>query len=197
MSEEEEIISSSADPPLLSSLDEALIINDNSRVVGLDSTDKRDNSIDLTGEETTLLEQANTMMNTFGNQEEEASNTSSSSGTTNLVLQHADISTIISIRRSTNSPYDSNPSWERFECESYCAYRVLPKELNLSDRAFAISVFLKDFNCRFNCGDIVKYKDGSRAVFLGVRFDKTTGADNLLYFFLLDTHAEGNNQLII
>lgn len=200
MLEEAEIISSSAAAPLLSSLDEA-IINDNNSRLGLESTDMRENnSIDLTGEDTTkaILEHPNTMNTSAGEQEvaEEEVIKTSSSGTTNSVLEHANQSTIISRRRTTNSPYDSNPSWERFECERFFAYRVLPKELNLSDRAFAISVFLKDFNCRFNCGDIVKYKDGSGAVFLGVRFDQTTGADTLLYFFLLNNHPEGKIQLI-
>ena len=90
------------------------------------------------------------------------------------------------LKRSNNCPYDSN-QWERFESVDFCAYRVLPNDMSLNGRSFAISVFLKTFDSRFNCGDIVEIKDGSKVVFLGVRYEtensSTAATAVLLYFF--------------
>ena len=52
------------------------------------------------------------------------------------------------LKRSNNCPYESN-QWERFESVEFCAYRVLPNDMSLNGRAFAISVFLKPLDCRF------------------------------------------------
>lgn len=101
-------------------------------------------------------------------------------------------------KRSNNHPYESN-QWERFESVEFCAYRVLPNDMSLNGRAFAISVFLRTVDCRFNCGDIVELKDGKKAVFLGVRYDKNTvleaesgaAAALLLYFFTFSSSTEG------
>ena len=101
-------------------------------------------------------------------------------------------------KRSNNYPYDSN-QWERFESVEFCAYRVLPNDMSLNGRAFAISVFLRSVDCRFNCGDIVELQDGKKAVFLGVRYDKKTvleavsgaAAALLLYFFTFSSSTEG------
>ena len=89
------------------------------------------------------------------------------------------------LKRSNNYPYESN-QWERFESVEFCAYRVLPNDMCLNGRAFAISVFFKTFDCRFNCGDIVELKDETKAVFLGVRYETEENCDAaavLLYFF--------------
>ena len=114
-------------------------------------------------------------------------NTSDSNecGVSNSVDQHHHQQNEAHSRKS-NFPYDSNSSWESFDCEEFCAYRVLPKELNLNDRAFAISVFLKRIGCRFNCGDIISGKDDLRLVFLGVRFEKEPNSGKraiIMYFF--------------
>ena len=96
------------------------------------------------------------------------------------------------LKRSNNYPYESN-QWERFESVEFCAYRVLPNDMSLNGRAFAISVFLKSFDCRFNCGDIVDLKDGTKVVFLGIRYEadncSSAAAAVLLYFFKLNSNA--------
>ena len=94
-------------------------------------------------------------------------------------------------KRSNNCPYDSS-QWERFETVDFCAYRVLPNDMCLNGRAFAISVFFKTFDCRFNCGDIVELKDETKAVFLGVRYEAEENCDVaavLLYFFKFISNA--------
>ena len=106
-------------------------------------------------------------------------------------------------KRSNNYPYESN-QWERFESVEFCAYRVLPNDMSLNGRAFAISVFLRTVDCRFNCGDIVELKDGKKAVFLGVRYDKNTvleaesgaAAALLLYFFTFSSSTEGTATVV-
>jgi hypothetical protein len=101
------------------------------------------------------------------------------------------------LKRSNNCPYDSN-QWERFETVDFCAYRVLPNDMSLNGRAFAISVFLKTFDCRFNCGDIVDLKDGTKAVFLGIRYEAEENCDAaavLLYFFKFISNA-GTTKVI-
>jgi len=76
-------------------------------------------------------------------------------------------------KRRNNYPYDSS-QWERLEGVDFCAYRVLPNDMSLNGRVFAISVLLKIFDCRFNCGDIVELQDGTKVVFLGIRCEKET-----------------------
>ena len=95
------------------------------------------------------------------------------------------------LKRSNNCPYDSS-QWERFDTVDFCAYRVLPNDMSLNGRAFAISVFFKTFDCRFNCGDIVELKDKTKAVFLGVRYEAEENCDAaavLLYFFKFISNA--------
>ena len=97
------------------------------------------------------------------------------------------------LKRSNNCRYESN-QWERFECVEFCAYRVLPNDMSFNGRAFAISVFLKSIDCRFNCGDIVDLKDGTKVVFLGIRYEadncsSSAAAAVLLYFFKFNSNA--------
>ena len=80
-------------------------------------------------------------------------------------------------KRRNNYPYDSS-QWERLEGVDFCAYRVLPNDMSLNGRVFAISVLLKIFDCRFNCGDIVELQDGTKVVFLGIRCEKETVAES-------------------
>lgn len=100
-------------------------------------------------------------------------------------------------KRINNFPFDNNPSWEKFESESFCMFRVLPDDLNLTSRSFALGLFIKHSDCRFNCGDIVSTLHHKSVVFLGVRFAKTKNAAAdlvLLYFFPFeagDQHYEG------
>ena len=98
-------------------------------------------------------------------------------------------------KRTDNAPYSTNPVWEHHDCDAFCAYRLLPNEMDLNGRSFAISVYIKSFDCKFNLGDIVSDKSGSKLMFLGVRFDKkdTTSIKNmLLYFFpVTDNTTEG------
>ena len=124
----------------------------------------------------------------------------SSSG---LLNHNRDSDVVIIEKRMNNCPYDSK-QWEQYESADFCAYRVLPIDMSLHGRAFAISVFLKTFDCRFNCGDIVQSNDGTKVVFLGVRYEKKsiTEAENcaalvLLYFFKLNSSEEGITQQLI
>ena len=105
------------------------------------------------------------------------------------------------LKRSNNCPYESN-QWERFESVEFCAYRVLPNDMSLNGRAFAISVFLKPLDCRFNCGDIVDLKDGTKVVFLGIRYEaaddrSSAAAAALLYFFKFNSNNAGTTIVII
>lgn len=94
-------------------------------------------------------------------------------------------------KRRSNYPYDSS-QWERLEGVDFCAYRVLPNDMSLNGRVFAISVLLKTFDCRFNCGDIVELQDGTKVVFLGIRCEKETV--EFFYFYKLVNSNGGNNH---
>lgn len=103
-------------------------------------------------------------------------------------------------KRTDNAPYSTNPVWEHHDCVAFCAYRLLPNEMDLNGRSFAISVYIKSSDCRFNLGDIVSDKSGSKFMFLGVRFDKkdtTSIKDMLLYFFpVTDNTTEGTQSTL-
>ena len=58
-------------------------------------------------------------------------------------------------KRTDSAPYSTNPVWEHHDCDAFCAYRVLPNEIDLNGRSFAISVYIKSSDCRFNLMNIV------------------------------------------
>ena len=65
---------------------------------------------------------------------------SSSDAHDHIITLDAVSTTVDVLKRSNNCPYESN-QWERFESVEFCAYRVLPNDMSLNGRAFAISVF--------------------------------------------------------
>ena len=105
-------------------------------------------------------------------------------------------------KRTDNAPYSTNPVWEHHDCDAFCAYRLLPNEMDLNGRSFAISVYIKSSDCRFNLGDIVSDKSGGKFMFLGVRFDKKPATSikyMLLYFFPVtdDNTTEGTQSTFL
>ena len=76
--------------------------------------------------------------------------------------------------------------------------------MSLNGRAIAISMLLKTFDCRFNCGDIIELQqDGTKVVFLGIRCENETvtesnnnsaAAVEFFYFYKLVNTNGGNNH---
>jgi hypothetical protein len=121
----------------------------------------------------------------------------------------ATTSVLMTTSRKSNEPYSANPSWEKYECEEFSAYRVLPNDMDLNGKSFAISGHFIKLDYRFNLGDIVQDKNGRRLMFLGLRFSKhqriissnsNKTYNALLYFCplngndLIDSSSEGKTR---
>ena len=71
-----------------------------------------------------------------------------------------------------NLIYSANLLWVKYECKEFTAYRVLPNDMDLNGKSFAISGHFIKLDYRFNLGDIVQDMNGRQLMFLGLRFNK-------------------------
>lgn len=125
----------------------------------------------------------------------------------------ATTSALMTTSRKSNEPYSANISWEKYECEEFSAYRVLPNDMDLNGKSFAISGHFIKLDYRFNLGDIVQDINGGRLMFLGLRFSKHHSSTSsstssktynaLLYFCplngndVIDSSSEGKARLLL
>jgi hypothetical protein len=119
----------------------------------------------------------------------------------------ATTSTSMPTSRKSNEPYSANLLWEKYECEEFTAYRVLPNDMDLNGKSFAISGHFIKLDYRFNLGDIVQDMNGRQLMFLGLRFNKhqrvfssKKSYNNALLYFcplngndVIDTSSEGKD----
>jgi len=107
---------------------------------------------------------------------------------------------LVKMKRTTNSPYDTNTLWTSYNSDRVGAFKQTPERLNIDGRAFYLSLHLKSIDCRLNIGDIITKSDTRRAVFLGVRLanqDEEVETKTLLYFCHLPNNDinQGNTML--